>query len=126
MSKDKGRPKAITPEVLQKMREGFMMGLTDEECCLYVGIVPSTLYNYCNANLDFKEEKDLLKKQPKIKAKMNLNKEINNGDKDVSKWYLERKSKEEFSLKSEVENTNLNVEVSLEDYINKVEDTNEY
>jgi hypothetical protein len=50
-----------------------------------------------------------LKHKPKIKAKMNLLKAINNEDLDTSKWYLERKSKNEFSLKTESDNnTNLN------------------
>lgn len=80
-----------------------MKGFTDVEACLYVGIAPATLYNYCSDNPDFLEEKEYLKEQPKIKAKMNLEEAINNGDKDISKWYLERKSRNEFSLKQELD-----------------------
>ena len=98
-----GRPKAITEEKLYKLREAFMKGFTDVEACLYVGIAPATLYNYCSDNPDFLEEKEYLKEQPKIKAKMNLEEAINNGDKDISKWYLERKSRNEFSLKQELD-----------------------
>lgn len=98
-----GRPTVMTELTLQKLREGFCMGLTDIECSLYSGIAVSTLYNYCRENPNFLDEKELLKNQPKIKAKINLDKELNNGDKDTSKWYLERKSKDEFSLKQEIE-----------------------
>ena len=98
-----GRPTVMTDLVLQKLREGFCMGLTDIECSLFAGIAVSTLYNYCSENKDFAEEKELLKNQPKIKAKMNLDKAIKEEDKEISKWYLERKSRDEFSLKQEVD-----------------------
>jgi len=98
-----GRPKIIDDLKLQKLREAFMKGFTDVEACLYVGIAPATLYNYCNDNPKFLEEKEYLKEQPKIKAKLNLEDAIQNGDKDISKWYLERKSRNEFSLKQEID-----------------------
>ena len=42
---------------------------------------------------------------------------LENGDKDISKWYLERKNKEEFSLKQEIaadvkEQVTINIELS--------------
>lgn len=30
-----GRPTIIDDKMLQKLEEGFMLGLTDRECCLY-------------------------------------------------------------------------------------------
>ena len=112
MNKEIGRPTVITELTLQKLRDGFCMGLTDIECSLFAGIAVSTLYNYCRENPDFTEEKELLKNQPKIKAKMNLDKAIKEEDRDISKWYLERKSKDEFSLKQEV-NSNINASVTI-------------
>jgi len=101
-NKDVGRPTVVSDVTLQLLREGFSMGFTDIECSLYAGIAVSTLYNYCRDNTKFAEDKEILKHKPKMRAKINLDKSIKDGDKDISKWYLERKSRDEFSLKQEV------------------------
>lgn len=98
-----GRPTVMTPEVIAKLEDGFMKGLTDLECCLYANISKDALYDYCNKYPEFSERKEQLKKQPAVQAKMNILAALEDGDKDISKWYLERKSKDEFSLKQTIE-----------------------
>lgn len=98
-----GRPKVITDEVVAKLEEAFLYGLTDLEACLYADISKNTLYRYIEENEEFRDRKELLKKQPLIKAKLNINKDIINGDINTSKWYAERKGRDEFSLKQEVD-----------------------
>ena len=93
-----GRPKAITSDVLQKLEYGFMKGLTDRQCCDFADIAQQTLYNYCKEHPAFLERKERLKNNPTVKAKINVVEEIENGNIDLSKWYLERKEKKEFSL----------------------------
>lgn len=93
------RPDKITPEVLAKLEAGFMNSLTDEECCLYADINPSTLYRYIEKNPEFSKRKEALKKKPNIQAKVNWIKKIQASDYQASKEWLERKSKGEFSLK---------------------------
>lgn len=85
------------------------------------GIAEQTLYNYCKGHKEFLGRKELLKEQPKIKAKMNIVKNINKEDKDTSKWYLERKSKDEFSLKQELD-TNIDgkIEISMSNEIKEL------
>lgn len=97
-----GRPTVMTEAVLQKLEYGFLKGLTDEECCSFADICPSTLYNYCEKHPDFLERKELLKKNPRIRAKLNLADSIESGNVDDSKWYLERKCKDEFSAKQDI------------------------
>lgn len=97
-----GRPESITPEVLAKLESGFMNGFTDCEACLFADINPSTLYRYIDSHPEFSKRKEQLKKSPLIKAKLNINKALQDKDKDISKWYLERKAKDEFSTRSEV------------------------
>jgi len=92
-----------------------MLSLTDDECCLYVGINPSTLYRYIEKNPDFSKRKELLKRTPNIQAKQNWVNEIKQGTYASSKEWLERKSKDEFSMKSETKNDNFNVEADAED-----------
>lgn len=117
-SKNKGgRPTVMTPEMVQKLEEGFLKGLTDAECCLFCGISKQTLYDYCTKHPEFTDRKEDLKKQPAVQAKLNILDAINQGDKDISKWYLERKNKDEFSLKQEItadvqEKVTINIELS--------------
>lgn len=97
-----GRPTVMTEETVRKLEYGFAKGLTDHECCDFADIAPSTLYAYCKENPDFTDKKELLKQRPKITAKLNIAEELENGDVDLSKWYLERKAKDEFSTKQDV------------------------
>jgi len=48
-------------------------------------------------------------------AKFNILKELKDGDKETSKWYLERKAKEEFSLKQEIETVNTNINANYKE-----------
>jgi len=102
-TKDKyGRPTVMTPEALRKLEEAFAMGCTDVEACLYANIGKSTLYTYQAENEGFLERKEELKDSLKLHAKSNLSRSIKiDEDIDNSKWYLERKSKSEFSTRTE-------------------------
>ena len=67
-----GRPTVMTPEIIDKLEEGFLMGFTDREACLFAGIAPSTLYDFCQEDKEFSERKELLKEQIKMRAKQNI------------------------------------------------------
>lgn len=109
-----GRKTVVTPEVLSKLEEGFAMGFTDRECCLYASIAPATLYRYIEDNPQFWEQKELLKDQPKLNAKAVVTKKIREWDDYNSRWYLERKGKDEFSIKQEIEQSwDLNIHVDF-------------
>ena len=97
------RPTVIDDIILAKLEFGFSHSFTDEEACLYADIHPATLYRYCEANPEFSERKEILKKQPNIKAKFNWIKKMEEDDYIASKEWLERKSKWEFSTKQEVD-----------------------
>lgn len=97
-----GRPTIITPETIAKLEEAFLVGASDKEACLIANIAPSTLYNYCQEHKDFLERKEELKEMVKYKARKNISDAIDEGDKQLSQWYLERKVKEEFAQRSEV------------------------
>ena len=117
MAEKIGRPTVMTEETIQKLEYAFMKGLTDLEACLYADISKSTLYNYCEENPSFMDRKELLKEQVKMRAKLNISEAIENNDKDTSKWYLERKAKDEFSTKQEIKadvdaDVTINIELS--------------
>jgi len=126
-----GRPTVMTTEIIERLRHAFAIGATDEEACSYANIGTTTLYDYQKLNPEFAEEKESLKKKPILKAKNNVIQamEVNKtpviskllgvlkDDKgnpiltekpddlknriETSKWYLERKAKDEFSTRVE-------------------------
>ena len=87
----RGRPTKMTQGTLRKLEELFVKGLSDEEACLLADIGTTTLYDYCKENPVFSERKELLKQRVKTRAKLNISKAIDDGDIDLSKWYLERR-----------------------------------
>ena len=105
------RPSVVTESVLAKLEYGFSKGLTDLESCLYANISKDALYNYIQRNPSFSDRKEMLKLQPKMKAKLVIADKIDEADDYNSRWYLERKWKDEFSTKVENDNTNVNTEV---------------
>lgn len=96
-NKTLGRPPVMSDRILQKLEDGFIMGYTDEEACIFVDIAPSTFYSYCKGNPDFSERKERLKKTLSLHAKRNLSTAIKDGNLRQSIWWLERKNKNEFS-----------------------------
>lgn len=97
-----GRPTVINKQVIQKLREAFLMGCTDEEACLFAGIGTSTLYKFIEKNPDFREQKNTWKEYPKLRSRKNVTDKIDEGNTSISQWYLERKAKDEFALRNEV------------------------
>ena len=93
----RGRHTVMTPEIINKLEQAFAIDSTDEEACIFAGIGMSTLYDYQNRNPEFTERKRLLKEKLVLKARTNIANKINKGDVDLSKWYIERKKKKEFS-----------------------------
>lgn len=121
------------PEKLALLETVFKMGSTDEEACALADITMNQLYYYQRVvNKEYADQKALWKNRPIVTSRKNIiealsKKEIplvvngqlitdSNGnpimiedkeDKrariDTSKWYLERKKKDEFSLR--IENT---------------------
>lgn len=97
-----GRPTVVTDAVVSKLEYGFLKGLNVTECCHYANISRQTFYEYLEKNPKFSDRIDELRSNPSTKAKLNVVEAIENGDTDLSKWWLERKNKDEFSTKQEV------------------------
>jgi len=98
-----GRPTVFTEDVLSKLKEAFLKGYSDTEACLYAEIGLSTLYSYQKDNPEYVDKKNIWKENQKIKAKNVINDALEKKDRDVAKWYLERKSKDEFSEKKNID-----------------------
>jgi hypothetical protein len=105
-----GRPAVVNDEVIQKLESAFLSGCSDLEACLIANISKSTLYNYQKENPDFVERKEILKNSLTLRARLNVSDALNDMNHEdlieLSKWYLERKKKDEFSLRSEITGNN--------------------
>lgn len=98
---DVGRPTIMTPETISLLEGAFLNGASDKEAIFQANIGSTTFYNYCAENPEFVIRKEMLKDQVKYRARKNIAEAINDGDKPLSQWYLERKVKDEFSLRTE-------------------------
>lgn len=103
LHKKAGRPRAITADTLYKLCEGFSRGLNDVQACCYADIAPSTLYNYQKENPSFVERKEKLRANTAMHAVLNLSDDIEKRHSiDSSKWYLEKKCRDEYGNKPDV------------------------
>lgn len=91
----------MTPEVIAKLEDAFSVAATDEQACLFAGISMDALYEYQRKNPQFAQKKRLLKDNLGFVSKRVLGKAIEEGDAGKAAWWLERKEKDEFSLRSE-------------------------
>jgi hypothetical protein len=92
----------MTPEVIAKLEEAFAWGCTDVEACLWADIADDTLYKYQRENPEFIKRKAKLKETPVLLARKTVVNAIKKGDRDTAMKYLERKKKDEFSLRQEM------------------------
>lgn len=99
-----GRPTKMTKDTKMVLVDCFRRGLTDEDACSIAGISPPTLYDYCKKYPKFSNLKETLKNNLKARAKIKVADAIDNGDMITTRWYLERKCKDEFSSKQIVDN----------------------
>lgn len=120
-----GRPSKITNEVLAKLDEAFLNGHTDEEACLIAEIDPSTFYRYIEKHPNYASRKELLKRNVTIAARKNIVKKIQEGNVELSKWWMERKAKEEFNPKEDIEAI-IREEKSKWDSARKMDDMSDY
>src|SRR5438067_109491 len=95
-----GRKTLMTPSTLDKLRAAFMMGFNDLEACAYAQIDDATLYKYQRQHPEYIKIKDGYKRNPYLKAKATIYKNLENPK--IAKWWLERKLKDEFSTKQEI------------------------
>jgi hypothetical protein len=100
-----GKPTVMTEDKLNEFKKAFAMGLNDKEALLFCNVGERTFYDFCSRHPEFVEEKEILKQTPSLRAKMNIINSIEKKDEFNSRWWLERKNKNEFSIKTETDAT---------------------
>ena len=62
----------MTAETLDKLRQAFLLGCTDDEACLLAEIAPVTLYAYQKVTPGYSKQKELWKQYPNMVARKSL------------------------------------------------------
>lgn len=104
----------MTPKTIEKLSEAFKLGCTNREACFYADIGESTYYDFLKEHPEYSDKFNMYKDYEKIQARLVVHKALEKGDRDMAKWYLERKAKDEFSTKQEID-TNVNNRVVIID-----------
>ncbi len=91
------RPTKRTPEIIGKLEQAFSLDCTVAEACFQAGIAESTYFEWCKSDPQLSERMKALKNKMVLKARQTIFNDMN--DPTTAKWYLERKRKEEFSMK---------------------------
>ena len=104
-----GRPSVMTKEVLEKLEWAFTIDATVEQACEYAGICPKTVYNYDAANPGFLQKIKGWQGRLGLRAKAVVATGIEQGDKNMAKWYLEKrdedyKNQQKIELSGQVNN----------------------
>lgn len=99
-----GRPTKMTPEVVQKLREVFLLDYTIEEACDHAGIAKQTYYNEMKDNPDFVDEMDKAQRGLFKAAKRAIAIEIiEKKNAGVSLNFLKHRQSERYRTKNETD-----------------------
>jgi len=99
-----GRHTVMTNEIVLKLEQSFALDATVEEACSYAKISRSAFYVWLEKNPEFKDRIDDLRQNPILAARKTVVDNLGSNPKIAFK-YLERKKKDEFALKQEIEHS---------------------
>ena len=113
MKQKVSNPTKFDDKVIAKLELAFTKGCSINEACLYADIATSTFYRNVDKESELYEYFMQLKDNPLKKARFNLVEDIEDGNVESSKWYLERKAKDEFSPRVDSkQDTEVNITIS--------------
>jgi hypothetical protein len=85
-------------EVVRKLEEAWAANCSDVQAALFADILPSTLCDYLKKNPEINERKEILKNNPRLKAKLTLKVALESGlNPDLAIKYLERLEPKEYA-----------------------------
>jgi hypothetical protein len=96
-TKPNGRPTVINEVTVQKLEQALRDGFSVEMACYVSGISRSTYYAHLQTNIEFMNKMELAQDWATQRAKQVVIKAIDKGDLKAAQWWLERKSRAEFS-----------------------------
>ncbi|MDP4120867.1 MAG: hypothetical protein Q8876_07435 [Bacillota bacterium] len=97
------RPEKITDDIVRKLENAFARGFNVSEACDDAEISRDTYYKKIKKSKSFSDKMERAQTNLVRQAKINLAEAIKGGDLAESKYYLERKCKDEFSTRRELQ-----------------------
>jgi hypothetical protein len=109
----------FSDETVRKLEDAFLMDCTVEEACLNADITQDTYYRWIKENPKLSERFERLRNNPYLIARKTIIEGIKENP-ELALKYMERKKKNEFSTKSEMDvNNNITV---VDETIKKIND----
>jgi len=100
---ENGRPSIYTDEVVEKLELAFRDGASIEEACDIAQIDRKTYYNWIQDKPGFSTKMENAKEYVTEIARAVVSQRITRKkDPETAKWWLERRAKDRFSIRSEV------------------------
>lgn len=106
ISKTKSGNGKLTSEAILLLKYGIAIGGTVKDACLLAGISEWNYYDWKKSYPKMFDNIENLRNIPALKSLATVFRNLDNTD--TAKWYLERKRKDEYSLRTESLNTNIN------------------
>jgi hypothetical protein len=100
-NQDQGRPTVLTPTVIDKLVHAFEHGYTKTQAFRYSGISKDTYYGAMKSDEEFADKMRRAQDHLGLKARDVVSAAITANDVKTAKWWLERKAKDEYSLRRE-------------------------
>ena len=101
-NQDKGAPTVLTPVVIANLVAAFQNGLTKKQAFKYAGISKDVYYDAIKRDPEFAEKMHAAQWHLNMKAReVVANAIVQQKDVKTAQWYLERKAKNEFSVRKE-------------------------
>lgn len=104
-------PTKLDDLTVKKLEDAFKLGCSVNEACFSADISKQTYYNWIDSFPELKERFDQLKENPIFLARKSVVDGLKDNP-DLALKFLERKLKNEFSLKTENE-TNGSIEIKI-------------
>lgn len=100
--KPEGRPPVITQDVVRILEDCLKNGFTVKKSCEIAKIGRTAYYDKVNSDKEFADKMDSAQDFATEKARQNIVMAIQENDVATSKWWLERKAKDEFGTRTEL------------------------
>lgn len=100
-NQDQGAPTVLTPQVIAKLVAAFQNGLTKKQAFRYAGISKDAYYDGIKRDKAFADKMRDAQEHLNFKAREVIARAISNGSDLNARWWLERKAKDEFSVRRE-------------------------
>jgi len=101
ITKTRGRPTVFNRDTVHKLEQAFAIGCTTEEACSVSGVSRSAYYKRLGDDTQFMDTMERARLFMIIQARHTVAQAVRRGDVKTSMWYLERKRKDEFGLKTQ-------------------------